>query len=770
MRKQNSFSSLRTGVFILSETNRHLRNLAIGLKPRFRKINAFFKGQFQLNPSLPVLAAMIIGVIPFSFDPEIPLLRALYCSVLLGVVFCIFLDAKDIIKTAIFASIAFILALNARSPSEKNYDSMLPNRNCGAVIEAEVADTTCSSQESAEWLIQPYLMKIKVLRFKYTESDKWHETEGLAATVLPRECPRLEYGNKILMKGTFNIPDPPLFKGDFDFNNYLLANGMKRLFDAESCEIICKYGKYGIYHNILSFRDFLMNKTVAGMKDVENKRIAAAIIFGCRQGLSVEDRRNFLKSGTIHVFSISGLHVGIMAVMLFWIFRWVPFRSRHLIIPAIIFVYVFTTGMSPPAVRSSIMISVWCIQRAFLYPSSSLNSVFVAAVIILLFNPFATLDVGFQFSFIVAGFLVLSWSNSERLVSSALEEAKWIPSQKSISVSMIKNRVTVNILRSIITSIVAWLSGMGLCLIYQGLFSSSSILTNFAIIPFVSLFFGAVIAKIGFFPLWPVANLANIVGEWSLDIIRNVSGMGATFGNEYLLKPPIWILLIFYSAVIIVISSESKKPFIIAASLVIAITGFWYWSNTFSQGSVYIIRGGESQEPVIAVCPPGDCGAFIINAGSRQAARPLMNLLYRKGVDKVDTFLICESRKEFCGGSRYVLSGTSVSQLIMPEKYKQSWFSRKTVEIAENEGCKINLISGEGERIFKKGNINCRFVKTGNMATDYYIEYILREEIFKIKIINQGNGVKRIEIDTGGASNILELINTNVPILKEIVF
>ncbi|MCX6983189.1 MAG: ComEC/Rec2 family competence protein, partial [Lentisphaerae bacterium] len=335
--------------------------------------------QFQINPSLPVLTAMVIGIIPFSFNPEVPFLQALSCLVSLCGVFCIFLDVRNIAKVAIFATLAFVLTLNARTPSGKNYDSMLPDKNCGAIIEAEVADTTCSSEESAEWLPQPYLMKINVFRFKYTESDSWHETAGLAAAILPRECPRLEYGDKILLKGTFNLPAPPLFKGDFDFKKYLLANGMRRVFDAETCEIMGKCGNYSMYRNILAVRDFLMNKAVAGMKDVENKKIAAAIIFGCRQGLSVEDRRNFLKSGTIHVFSISGLHVGIMAVMLFWIFRWLPFRARHLMIPAVIFVYVFTTGMSPPAVRSLLMISVWCIQRAFLYPSSSLNSVFVAA-------------------------------------------------------------------------------------------------------------------------------------------------------------------------------------------------------------------------------------------------------------------------------------------------------------------------------------------------------------------------------------------------------
>ena len=351
-----------------------------------------------------------------------------------------------------------------------------------------------------------------------------------------------------------------------------------------------------------------------------------------------------------------------------------------------------------------------------------------------------------------------------------MEKNKWIPVQQGFSVNPIKNRLTINILRSIITSLVAWVSGIGLCLAYQGLFSSSSILANLIIIPFVSLFTGAVIAKIAFFPLWPVAYLANLVSEWSLDIIRNVSEMCASFGNEYLLKPPIWILVIFYIAVILVITSERKRNLIISAAVVVAITGFWYWNNTFSSGSIYIISGGESQEPVIAVCPPGDSGTFIVNAGSRQAVRPIMNLIYSKGVDEVDTLLICESRKDFCGGSRYVLSGIRVSQLIMPEKYKQSWFSKNTVETAEKEGCGINFISAESGRIFKKGNINCRFEKKGNMGTYCFIEYILREQSLKIKIINQESGVKKIEINIAGANNILELVNTNIPVFRKFDF
>ncbi|MCX6986247.1 MAG: hypothetical protein NT118_16085, partial [Lentisphaerae bacterium] len=271
-------------------------------------------------------------------------------------------------------------------------------------------------------------------------------------------------------------------------------------------------------------------------------------------------------------------------------------------------------------------------------------------------------------------------------------------------------------------------------------------------------------------PLWPLANLANFVTEWSLDIIRNVSGMGASFGNEYLLKPPLWMLMIFYIAVIFGITSERKRTFIISAAVVIAVTGSWYWNSTFSSGSIYIICGGESQEPVIAVCPPGDSRAFIVNAGTRQTARPLMNRLYARGIDTVDTLLICESRKDFCGGARYVLSGIRVSELVIPEKYNQSWFSRNAVEAAEKEGCGINFISGENGRIFKKGNINCRFEKKGSMGTDYLIGYILREKSLEIKIVNQEAGVRKIEINTAGTNSVVELVNTNVPVLREFAF
>ncbi|MFZ2653817.1 MAG: ComEC/Rec2 family competence protein [Victivallales bacterium] len=731
------------------------------------KIKKLLEDQFRLNPSLAILAGLMAGILPFAMDPEIRDFYALILPLFAVAISWIFLNHGLCFKIGLFALIGFLLIMVARSPSGKHYDSMLPDRNCGAVVVAQVADTTCSSSDDSSWMSQPYLMKINVEKFKYSASDEWKRTEGSSAVILPRECPRLGYGDIIVMKGAFILPTHPLFKGDFDFKRYLLANGTRRIYKAESCVIESRPGKYYFYRNVLIFRDFLMNKSVDGMKDIENKKIGAAIIFGCRQGLNAEDRKNFLKSGTIHVFSISGLHVGIIAVMLFWAFRWVPFTARHLVVPAIIFLYVFTTGMPPPAVRAFLMISVWCVQRAFLYPSSSMNSVYFAASMILIYNPFAVLDVGFQFSFIVAGFLVLSWNNSEKWVASALELSRWLPSGGGLTFYLLKTRSIRTLLRSLITSLVAWLSGLGLCLVYQGIFVPSSIITNFAIIPFVSLFVAAVVAKIFVYPLAPLANIADAVSEWSLNVIRTASELGASFGNEYLLKPPFLILILFYIAVTVLVVTQRKKVFFISAASIVLMISLWYWKCSFSSGSVFVLCGGESQEPVIAVCPPGKRGAFVINASSKETSRPLLNIFAGRGIDYVDTLLVCESRKDFCAGSRYVLTGTRVSNLMIPEKYRQSWFSKNTVENASASGCEIKVISKDS-MIVGSGNISYRSERRVGNGADYFIECVLPEYKIELKILNSGAGIRLLEISTAGSNNIkMEIINTSIPYMKE---
>ena len=150
----------------------------------------------------------------------------------------------------------------------------------------------------------------------------------------------------------------------------------------------------------------------------------AAIMFGCRHGVDYRNRKNFLQSGVMHIFAVSGLHVGMLALSLFIFLRWLPFRFRYLFVPFLLFIYVFTTGMQASALRAFFMIGIWSVMKGLFYKLSPLNIVFITASIMLIINPLTILGAGFQFSFTIAFFLVLSW-NSLKHWNMILNEKQW---------------------------------------------------------------------------------------------------------------------------------------------------------------------------------------------------------------------------------------------------------------------------------------------------------------------------------------------------------
>ncbi len=724
--------------------------------------------QILINPSVIILIGLIAGIIPFAIVPSITAYYAIIITFIILMIISFMMDMRNFLKTTMIAIIGFLLSLNARNPGKNHYDSILPDRNCGAILIAEVIDTTCPTSKDLDWMAHPYMIKVKVEKFKFSTHDEWRITHGKTAVILPKEGPKVGYGDKVIMTGAFIQPMEPVFKGDFDFRRYLLSKGLRRIFEASSCEIMENPSSYNFYHNILEFRDFLMNRSVQGMKDVENRKITSAIFFGCRQGLDPEEKRNFIRSGTIHVFSISGLHVGIIAVILFWMLRWLPFRIRHLLIPGIIFLYVFTTGMTPPAVRAFLMIGIWCLQRSFLYSSSPLNSVFLSASIILIYNPFSIMDIGFQFSFTVAGFLVLSWNNSKTWISSVIEKTLWTPVYGGFTYSTFKTRIVVFMTRAILASFIAWMAGTGLCLFYQGLFIPASIMINFAIIPFVSIFFAAVILKVILSMIFLHSDLIGNFAEWTLYIIRKISESGADMGNFCITRPSNILILALYIFIIVFVFNPGKKYFFMSFAGIISILSVWFFNSHTGGGAIYVIHGGSSQEPVIAICPPGNTRIFLINSGSNETARSMINMLTMKGVDFIDTMLICEARRDFCEAAPRIIMAKNIRNMIITDKYKRSWFSKRAVETAIYSGCATTVFQDREGVAYDKSGISFSKAYNGR-AINYKVKYCIPETILDIEIIDIGYGLQKICIKSSKKSNaVVEYISTNKPELVEI--
>lgn len=118
-----------------------------------------------------------------------------------------------------------------------------------------------------------------------------------------------------------------------------------------------------------------------------------AVILGQRQRLAQEVAQGFSALGLAHLLSVSGLHVGFVRILVG------SFASPPLTI-LFMFIYTLAVGWKPPAIRALVMLSADLLARILGKRSEGLNSLGLAGLILLLFNPLLLLDPGFLLSFL----------------------------------------------------------------------------------------------------------------------------------------------------------------------------------------------------------------------------------------------------------------------------------------------------------------------------------------------------------------------------------
>jgi competence protein ComEC len=139
--------------------------------------------------------------------------------------------------------------------------------------------------------------------------------------------------------------------------------------------------------------------------------ISAALITGERAGISEEDNSAYRDSGLFHVLSISGLHMALAGLGVFWIVRallalwpWVALTQpikKWASVAALIAAtfYLFISGAEAPAVRSYIMLGAMLLAVLADRPALNMRAVGISALLILLFQPESAIEPSFQMSF-----------------------------------------------------------------------------------------------------------------------------------------------------------------------------------------------------------------------------------------------------------------------------------------------------------------------------------------------------------------------------------
>ena len=168
-----------------------------------------------------------------------------------------------------------------------------------------------------------------------------------------------------------------------------------------------------------ALREWLAERISLALEGQAGGRVIPALALGLRSTLSDQDWQRFQRTGTSHLLAISGLHVGMVSVLGFWLGRWLWSRSQWLTnriaaprvawLLALLFalLYAGLAGFSIPTQRATLMVGVLALSAWLQRENSRWDALGLALLAVLVWDPFSPLDIGFWLSFASVAWLFL---------------------------------------------------------------------------------------------------------------------------------------------------------------------------------------------------------------------------------------------------------------------------------------------------------------------------------------------------------------------------
>ena len=237
-------------------------------------------------------------------------------------------------------------------------------------------------------------------------------------------------GEEIEAEGIFLLPP----RGDelYGFyGDYLKTLGIRQIFQTSSFQSRGRGSSFHCRwrHALARLRLRLGELLVSDMPSQQTSGMYLALGLGLREYLPRSAREIFLKSGTIHIFAISGLHVTFVSALCLYILMLMslPMRLRLALSGGLCFGYALLTGLSPSSCRATLMVLLWIYAQLRWRPGNSLHILSLTGNLALLGNPLLVLNTGFLYSYLAVVTLLVTWTAGNRLSSILFEKKHWVP-------------------------------------------------------------------------------------------------------------------------------------------------------------------------------------------------------------------------------------------------------------------------------------------------------------------------------------------------------
>jgi competence protein ComEC len=216
-----------------------------------------------------------------------------------------------------------------------------------------------------------------------------------------------KYDDLVFIRAKISRPKLPANPHQFNYKKYLEKKDIfyQAYVKPNEFTIVGKDNHFTIDDFEEASVQYSRNCFHALIPDTNLAAIATALLVGFQEELDPEIKTSFSRVGAMHILAVSGLHVGIIFVLLSYILFPLNRTTATKVLKAIILIgflwgYAIIAGFSPSIVRASLMFTLLIPIISFRVPGNAYNNIASSAFLLLLYNPNYLFDVGFQLSYV----------------------------------------------------------------------------------------------------------------------------------------------------------------------------------------------------------------------------------------------------------------------------------------------------------------------------------------------------------------------------------
>ena len=406
----------------------------------------------------------------------------------------------------------------------------------------------------------------------------------------------------------------------------------------------------------------------------EIRGILQALMLGYREELPQDRRREFADTGTIHIFAISGAHVGIVSVLLLGLLRMlaVP-RPRQLpFLAAALLLYVVMTGAATSALRAWIMAVACLAAPACGRRPDAPSALAFAALLILLFAPLQLGDLGFLLSFTAVATLcalvppVHAWISRHRPPPLRPRDYPGVPVPLLPRIRRTAVRWTWAGIAAAGASAAAWLGTAPLTAAFFNIFSPVALLLNIAVIPAAAciLLSGALSLAVHPFSafLSETFNFAALgIGRILVAAIRAADSL--PFGHFFVRTPPPLLVAAAYAVLFAGALLARRRPRVLLPALLLLalLAGAFALRERLAVRLVFFPAGDGN---ALLVHARGD--DILVDAGPGRPPSAMPRALRREGVNRLAAVVLTHADSDHTGALETILRETPAGEILVP--------------------------------------------------------------------------------------------------------